>query len=123
MQAKKYFIIFSYCKRTLSILKTVSVKLIAYVLQQHLCLASFCYLFQQIFIARCKYIIPRCRSDIIVQEWWNALEMRRISSLSHIIWASGDLRNIQSLDYTNSRDALRASGKKVARQTILFILI
>ena len=43
MQRKKYFIIFTYCKRAMRVLKNVSVKLIAYLLQgrQHLFLVSF----------------------------------------------------------------------------------
>ena len=103
-KAKKYYM-FSYFKCALRVLKIISAKFIAYVLQQHLFLASSsCYSFQWLFIARCNYIISRCRSTIIVQvtktekEWWNAMKIMRISSPSHIIWASDDPRSIQSLD-------------------------
>ena len=100
MQTKKYFIIFTYCKR---VLKSVSVKLIAYLIQgqQHIFLSSFGYL---LFIAN-NYSLQGVKilfqdaaaisSYVTKIEWWNDLKMRRISSPSHIIWASDDLRHIQ----------------------------
>ena len=104
-------------------LDSISVKLIVYFLQKTFVPRNF-------LLIIANNIIPRWCSDIIVQvtktekewwnamkimrvlsekKWWNAMKMIRILSPSPIIWASDDLRPIQSSDCTKSKDVLQVA--------------